>query len=299
MRRREFLGILGGAATTVYPLTVPALASKAPTIGFLGAIASPAFPKLLCAFNQGLSAAGYIDGCNLVVEYRSDHDPRALAALAESQPSVIVSTASMDVAAAASSVTQAIPILFLIRGNPATLDLVCSGRNVTGIALIPARRVCERLEALGRLVPQADALALLVHRNSFDIELYSEEVQRAASALGRRIEICKITKSVRDWNTVFARRSDNLVAIATQDSLPTLYRGFVTSNRVVSYPVGLFRAYRQLGKCAGGMLNGEMTTSFPVQQFVDFDIVTSLNSAARLGLDVPSTLPALADETTI
>jgi ABC-type uncharacterized transport system substrate-binding protein len=296
VKRREFLGMLGGAAATAYPLTVPALASKAPRIGFIGPITSLGFPKLVWAFRQGLAAAGFIEGRNVVVEFRSGHDLLALTELIQSKPSVIVSNASVDLETVVNIVDPAIPLVFLTHCNPARVALVSRARNATGVALICAKTVREKLEALGRLVPQADALGLLVHKNSIDIELYSEELRIAARALGRPIDVFRITKSPRDWNAVFADRSDNLVAIATRDALPTLTRGFITSGGVVSYASELLSAYRQLGNYAGRILNGEKATDLPIQSSTDIDMVTSLGSAARLSFELPPAMISLADD---
>jgi putative ABC transport system substrate-binding protein len=276
-------------------------------------------------FQQGLSEAGYVEGRNVAIEYRwaddkSDRLPALAADLVRGQPTVIVTPGGSGTALAAKSATKTIPTVFLIGGDPVKLGLVTSlnrpGGNMTGFTVITVETVEKRLEILRELLPNADLLALLIHANNPNIETYSRDVQTAARALGRRIEIYKVASKsdfdgtfatlvqrrvggvVVSADPIFTTQPDDLVALATRHAIPTLYpyRRFVTSGGLISYGPKLLDAVRQVGRYAGRILKGEKPTDLPVQQFTNVDLVINLKTAKALGLEVPATLLARADE---
>jgi putative tryptophan/tyrosine transport system substrate-binding protein len=324
VKRREFITLLGGAAVA-WPLAARAQQAAVPVIGFLSPTAPAGFAERLRMFRQGLSEAAYVEGHNVAIEYRwanddSDRLPALAADLVRAQPAVIVTAGGSGTAAAAKAATRTIPIVFLIGADPVKLGLTASlnrpGGNATGVTLITVETVQKRLEILRELVPNADAFALLVHNKNPNLETYARDVQAAARALGRRIDIYKIASGgelddafatlvqrstggvVVSADPIFTTRPDDVVAAAARHAVPTLYpfREFVTAGGLISYGPKFNDAMRQVGSYAGRILKGQKSADLPVQQFTDVDLIINLRTAKALGLTAPPTLLARANE---
>jgi ABC-type uncharacterized transport system substrate-binding protein len=321
MNRREFMLILGGAMTAGRPL--PAQQKAMPVIGFLG-IGSPGPVRApyLAAFRQGLSETGYIEGQNLSIEFRwaegsSDRLPALAADLVGHKVDVIVTQGGILPALAAKGATSTIPIVFT-GGAPVEQGLVASlarpGGNLTGFTFFLIELVPKRLELLSELVPEARVIALLV--NPSPPNSWLGELQQAARTKGVQLLILKAaTESEIDAafaslvelragallvgpDPFFNDRREQLVALAARYALPTSYewRESVAAGGLISYGPSLTAAYRQVGIYAGRILKGEKPADLPVQQPTRFELVVNLQTAKALGLTVPPSILARADE---
>jgi ABC-type uncharacterized transport system substrate-binding protein len=321
MNRRDFMLILGGAMTAGRALR--AQQKSMPVIGFLG-IGSPGPVRApyLAAFRQGLSETAYIEGQNLAVEYRwadgsSDRLPALAADLVGRKVDVIVTQGGTLPALAAKNATSTIPIVFT-GGDPVEHGLVASfarpGGNLTGFTFFLVEIVPKRLELLTELVPEARVIALLVNPRSPSSWL--GDVQNAARTKGVQLPILKAaTESEIDAafaslvelhagalligpDPFFNDRREQLVALAAHHALATSYewRESVVAGGLISYGPSLTAAYRQVGIYAGRILKGEKPADLPVQQPTTFELVVNLKTANALGLTVPPSILARADE---
>jgi putative tryptophan/tyrosine transport system substrate-binding protein len=321
MNRRDFMLILGGAMTAGRALR--AQQKSMPVIGFLG-IGSPGPVRApyLAAFRQGLSETAYIEGQNLAVEYRwadgsSDRLPALAADLVGRKVDVIVTQGGTLPALAAKNATSTIPIVFT-GGDPVEHGLVASfarpGGNLTGFTFFLVELVPKRLELLSELVPEARVIALLVNPRSPSSWL--EDVQNAARTKGVELPILKAA-TASEIDAAFASlvelhagalligpdpffndRREQLVALAAHHALATSYewRESVVAGGLISYGPSLTAAYRQVGIYAGRILKGEKPADLPVQQPTTFELVVNLKTANALGLTVPPSILARADE---
>jgi putative tryptophan/tyrosine transport system substrate-binding protein len=318
--RREFLLLLGGAMTAAR--TLRAQQKAMPVIGFLG-IGSPG-PNApsVAAFHQGLSDAGYIEGQNLLIEYRwaegsSDRLPALAADLVGRKVDVIVTQGGTLPALAAKTATSTIPIVFT-GGDPVEQGLVASfarpGGNLTGFTFFLVELVPKRLELLTELVPEARVIALLV--NPIGPSSWLGDVQQAARIKGVQLPILKAgTEGEIDAafaslvelhagallvgpNPFFNDRREQLVALAARHALRTSYewRESVAAGGLISYGPSRTAAYRQVGSYAGKILKGAKPADLPVQQPTTFELVINLKTAQALGLTVPPSILARADE---
>ena len=324
MRRREFIGLLGGGAT--WPLTARAQQRPMPVIGWLHSATPAGYAQMMtAAFRQGLSEGGYTEGRNVSIEYRWAENqierlPALAADLARHQVSVIAACGSPTSALAAKSVTTSIPIIFENGGDPVQLGLVASlsrpGGNVTGATNFSAELVTKRLGLLRELVPSATSVAVLVNRTRPGVDAQLAQVQEAARALGLPLHILKAGNQ-RDFDAVFltlvelragalviaadalfADRRDQIVDLARRYSVPTIYevREFVAAGGLMSYGTSLPDVYRHVGILAGRILKGEKPTDLPVTQPTKFELVINLKTAKELGLTIPAGVLAIADE---
>jgi ABC-type uncharacterized transport system substrate-binding protein len=263
-------------------------------------------------------------GRNVAIEYRwaNGHYDRlpALAAELVRVPVAVLVATGITAAAAAKAATSTVPIVFNTCGDPVRFGLVASlnrpGANVTGVASLGKVLVAKRFELLRELVTQADAIAFLVNPNNAVAELDTSDAQAAAAALGQKLIVVKAGNE-RDIDAAFATiaqqrgggllqqldpflqsRRDQLVALAARYRLPAIYerRDFAAAGGLISYGTSLRDALRLVGSYAGRLLKGEKPTDLPVQQPVKFELVINLKTAKALGLAVPPTLLALADE---
>jgi putative ABC transport system substrate-binding protein len=324
MRRREFIAGLGGAVA--WPLAARAQQLAVPVIGYLGIGPSGAPYGAVTALLRGLSEIGYVEGRNLTVEYRwaaEDHLER-LSGLADDlvrrQVAVIIAPHTAA-AVAAKAATKSIPIVFGVGVDPVGTGLVASlnrpGGNLTGISSLLAATATKRLELLHELVPAAASIALLVNpTDAVFADTQTRETQVAARALGVHLLILNAIdpsefepafKSlvleragglVISGGALFANYSDRLVALATHHRLPTMYsyREVTTSGGLMSFGTDLPFTWHLIGTYAGRILKGEKPADLPVQQVTKMKLVINLKTAKTLGLTIPETLLATADE---
>jgi putative tryptophan/tyrosine transport system substrate-binding protein len=297
-----------------------------PVIGFLHSASAAAYAHLVAAFHKGLSEAGYSEGQNVAIEYRwsEGHNERlpALAAeLVRRQVAVIVTPGSTAATLAAKAATPTIPIVFLSAVDPVKTGLVASlnrpGGNVTGVSDIGVELAAKRLGLLHELLPGAARFALLVNPDNPGItEAFVTEAQTAASAIGRQIEV--VTASTngdidRAFATLVNKRADaflvstdalfvsrrvQLVTLAARHAVPAMYfrREFAEAGGLMSYGSNLADQFRQNGIYAGRILKGEKPAEMPVQLPTKFEFVVNLQTAKSLGIEIPTTLLARADE---
>jgi putative ABC transport system substrate-binding protein len=322
MKRREFILALGGAAAT-WPLDVRAQQPAMPVIGFLRRTSLAASTHLVTAFRQGLKEAGFVEGQNVTIEFRSAEDrpdrlPALVAELIGRQAAVIVGDSNS--ALAAKAVTTTVPFVFATGSDPVNDGVVASlnrpGGNVTGVVFFNAVLGTKRLELLRQLLPKATTIAMLVHPNILNTEAERRDVQAAALAIGQQlimfdagsdpdIETAFATFVQRGAGALFAgsgaflnSRRERLVVLAARHRLPASYawREAVSAGGLMSYGASITDAYRQAGIYAGRILKGEKPADLPVMQSTKFEFVINLKTAKALDLDVSAQLLALADE---
>jgi putative ABC transport system substrate-binding protein len=329
MKRREFITVLGGAAAA-WPLAARAQQPAMPVIGFLNTYSSSdAFAQhFLAAFHQGLKQAGYVEGQNVTVEYRwagNEYERlRALAVeLVRRRVNVIATGSSSVGVLAAKTATTTIPIVFLMGGDPVRLGLVASlnrsDGNLTGVTTLNTELTPKRVEVLRELVPTTTIMAVLVNptNNSVNVEVELRQAQAAANTLGlQTIHILQASTEpelddifstliqqrvggvVITADTLFSGKSAELAALASRHAMPTIspYREFVTAGGLMSYGGSVTELYRLVGIYTGRVLNGEKPADLPVQQVTKVELVINLRTAKSLGLTVPPSLLARADE---
>jgi len=322
VKRREFI-LLSVSAAIAVPITVRAQ-QRVPVIGFLGMTSPGPYAPLVPAFRQGLAETGYVEGQNVAIEYRGaeghyDRLPALAADLVGRKVDVIATSGGPPAARAAKNASSTIPIVF-IASVPVELGLVASlarpGGNLTGVSTMFAELTAKRLELVSELVPQARVIALLVNPSNGNAERIIADVREAARAKGLQLHILKASSAseidiafatlaqqhagalVVGNDAFFLTRRDQLVALAARDAVPAIYdsREYAASGGLISYAASLAVAYRQLGVYAGKILKGAKPADLPVQQPTTFELVINLKTAKALGLTVPQTLLARADE---
>ena len=325
MRRREFITLLGGA--TVWPRAAHAQPPAMPVIGFLGATSPDAAnADYLRVFRQALKESGYVEGENVAIEYRwaetqLDRLPALAAELVSRRVAVVVSVEGPPVVFAAKTATTTIPIVFIVSDDPVRLGLVASlarpGGNLTGINFVTAELAAKRLELLRALVPTATRVAVLVNpANTSNTETTLRDVEPAARAVGLQIQVLNADTSheidaafatiVREQpdalfsasSPYFTSRRIQLVQLAARHAIPATYPGrqYVEVGGLMSYGANVASAWRQLGVYAGRILKGAKPADLPVVQASKFELVINHQTARMLGLTVPPTLLATADE---
>ena len=324
MRRRDFITMLGGAAT--WPLAARAQQSAMPVIGFLNAASPDSLAPQLAGFRQGLHEIGYIEGQNVTIEFRwakSQYDrlPGLAADLAHRQVAVIVATGGAVSGLAAKSVTTTIPIVFTSGGDPVQLGLVKSlnrpGGNVTGVSLFSSTLTAKRLELLHELVPAARVIALLTNLANPNSEPETEAVRKAAPAMGLQIVVLKASNGAEIEAAFAAMKQSNvgallvggdalfdnsgrdqLIVLAARHAIPAIYdwRDVAAAGGLVSYGSNLAEGYRLAGLYTGRILKGEKPGDLPVQQPAKFELVINLKTARTLGLTISNQMQLLADE---
>ncbi len=327
MKRRELINLLGGAVTAWPFASLRAQQKAMPVIGFLSAASpeQPATIRNMVSFREGLRDAGYIEGQNVAIEYRwveghYDRLPALAADHVNRKVDVIVATGGTPSALTAKSATSTIPIVFLADSAMVAAGLANSlakpGGNLTGFIIFGHELTPKRLELLSELVPQAGVIALLVNPTKPDTERLVSDMQEAARAKGVQLPIVKagtegeidavfaslvqrhIGALVVASDSFFAYRREQIVALASRHTVPTIYdwREFPVSGGLISYGISFTDSYRQVGAYVGKILNGAKPVDLPVQQPTKFELVINLNTAKALGLTVPPSILARADE---
>jgi ABC-type uncharacterized transport system substrate-binding protein len=321
MRRRDLLLLLGGAMAAARALRAEQKAM--PVIGYLGSAGPSA--HYAAAFHQGLSETGYVVGQNVTIEYRwaenrDDRLPALAADLVGRKVDLIVASGSLLCALAAKSATSTIPIVFPAISDPVAAGLVASlarpGGNITGSSPFQFELMPKRLELLTELVPQARVIALLVNPNDPRAEGLIRDVQEAARTKGVQLPILKASTEgeidaafttlvqlpagalVVSADPFFSSRREQLVALASRHAVPAIspWRELAAAGGLISYGASIAGLVRQAGIYAGRILKGEMPADLPVQQPTTFELVINLQTAKALGLTVPQSILARADE---
>jgi putative ABC transport system substrate-binding protein len=324
MRRRDFLGALGGAAAA-WPLAARAQKQPMPVIGVLGPDSPDMYADRLRAFRHGLKETGYVEGQNLAIEFRwaqgrNDQLPALAADLARQRVSVIVALGSTPAAIAAKAATTTIPIVFFVGADPRQLGLVASlsrpEGNVTGITSLNEELVAKQMEMLHEVVPGTTSMAVLVNPTSPNLsEATARGARAAARALGLKMDVLQASTE-RDFDTVFAAlarlqagalmigidaffisRSPQLGTLALRHRVPGIfaYRPFAAAGGLMSYgtPVA---TYSLAGVYTGRILEGRKPADLPVQQASKVELIINVKTAKTLGLSIPLPLLGRADE---
>jgi putative tryptophan/tyrosine transport system substrate-binding protein len=323
LRRRQFITLLGGAAAA-WPLAARAQQPAMPVIGYLDTASASTTAHLVAAFHEGLSAAGYNEGRNVAIEYRwpdGDYDKLpGLAADLVRRNVAVIATINTPTILAAKAATKRIPIVFAVGVDPIKFGLVNSlnrpGGNLTGTQL-NIEMEAKRVQLLHELASSATTVALLINPSS---PAYSaaatESAQSAARVLGVRLLVLnastpsgietafvtiaeeRIRLLLVSGDSFLVAQREQLVALAARHAVPTLYhrREFTGVGGLMSYGPPLSEAYYHVGNYAGRILKGEKPANMPVYQSTKFDLVINLKAAKALGIELPPTLLAIADE---
>jgi putative tryptophan/tyrosine transport system substrate-binding protein len=323
MRRRGVVSLVGGAAT--WSLAARAQQKAMPVIGSLNSSAPGPAAPFVAAFIRGLRDTGYVEGQNLIVEYRyaeghSDRLPALAADLVARKVDVIQTSGGAPAIRAAKEATSMIPIVFGSGDDPVEAGFVASlarpGGNLTGVSFLVAELHPKRFELLRELIPQAKTIALLVNPNSANGDRVMREMQDAARPSGVQLLILKVSTE-DEIDTAFATlvrrqaggllvqadpfinsRRDQVVTLAAHHAIPAIYefREFATAGRLISYGPSLLAVYRQVGIYAGRILKGIKPADLPVEQPTTFELAINVKTAKALGLTIPPSILARADE---
>ena len=325
MKRREFIRLIAGA-TAAWPFAARAQQAAMPVIGFVDVGSAITSAHFAAAFRNGLNEAGYSDGKNVTIEYhwlegRYDRLPAVMAELVGRRVAVIATPVSIPASLAAKAATTAIPIVFGVGEDPVKLGLVPNlarpGGNATGINFFVAEVIPKRLGLLHDLMPAAVRIAVLINPgNAATAETTVREVHKAASALGLQVQIFEASTN-REIDAAFAgiasaraevlfvapdgffvSRRVQLVTLATRNGIPAAYssRYYTEVGGLMSYGADIPDRLRQTGVYTGQILKGAKPADLPVIQSTKFEFVINLQTAIALGLEVPPTLLARADE---
>jgi putative tryptophan/tyrosine transport system substrate-binding protein len=323
MRRREFMVALGGA-TAMWPFAVAAQQAN-PVIGYMSSRSPADSASLLAAFHNGLGEAGFVEGRNVGVEYRWAEGqygrlPAFAGDLVQRPVSVLVATGGEPSALAAKSATARIPIVFLIGGDPVKIGLAAGinrpGGNATGVSLLSTNAESKRFGLLRELAPAAKLAGILINPDFQEAEAQAREVRDAAARINQRIHIA-YARNDGELEQAFATmiqqgvdalqlcadpffdtRRARFFAFANEHRIPAVYqfREYALDGGLMSYGVSLPDGYRQVGAYAGQILKGAKPAELPIVQSIKFEFVINLKVAKSIGLEVPATLLARADE---
>jgi putative ABC transport system substrate-binding protein len=325
IRRREFMTLLGGAAAA-WPIAARGQQPSMPVIGFLDPRVAENMVDRLRGFRQGLKEAGYQESENVTIDYRwaenqLDRLPALAADLARRRVNVIVASGGANVAVAAKQATTAIPILFIVSEDPVKLGLVASlarpDGNLTGVNFFNAELVAKRLDLLRQLLPKAKRLAALVNpADPSNTEITMRELESVTRAVGLELQVLTANTSREidaAFETIGRDRPDalfvgqsaylngrrvQLAQLAAAYRIPATYpsREFPEIGGLMSYGSDITDAYRLTGLYAGRILKGAKPADFPVIQATKFELIVNAQTARMLGIEVPASLIALADE---
>jgi putative ABC transport system substrate-binding protein len=294
-----------------------------PVIGFLRSSPAAPFQHLTTAFRQGLNEAGFVEGQNVAIEYRyADNQLERLPGLVTEliRLPVAVIVGNVNAALAAKAATTTVPIVFATGSDPVVDGLVASlnrpGGNVTGVSFVSGLLGAKRLEMLRQLVPTAATIAMLVETHTLEARIERRDVELVAQALGQQLTIAPVSSEgeldgaftsivgrgakalLVGTGPLLTSNRERVVALAARYAIPAIYalREFVEVGGLMSYGASIVEAYRQAGIYAGRVLKGERPADLPVMQSTKYDLVINLKTAKALGLTVPPTLLARADE---
>jgi putative ABC transport system substrate-binding protein len=323
MKRRKVISLLGGAAAA-WPLVARAQPAM-PVIGFLAISSRDTYGYLVDAFHQGLNESGYVEGRNVVIEYRwgdnqIDRLPALAADLVGRQVAVIAAVGGVASPRAAKAATSTIPIVFTMGSDPVSLGLVASlnrpGGNATGMTLLSGPLLAKRVELARDLLPMTDLLAVLTNPTNPENDDDLKYLQEVARVIGQRLLVLEASTEselpkafvmlvqqgakalVVGSDVLFNSRREWLVALAARDAVPMIHfhREAVRAGALMSYGASITDIYRQVGVYVSRILKGERPAALPVVQPSRFELAINLKTAKMLGLDIPPQLLARADE---
>ncbi len=318
MKRERFVSLLG-AALFACPVAAHAQSSTVPVVGFLHPASAERFAPHVAAFREGLSEHGYFEGRNLKIEYRwaeghGDRLKEMAADLARRQVAVLAAPGGGFAAVVAKAATTTIPILFIAGPNPVEVGLVSSisrpGGNATGVAMESTEMLAKRLELLRELVPHTTKVAMLMSP-AFTVEKYEREFVRSKELIGLKLangadyeqQFAAAAKDgarglIVSADANFTAHHERIVGLAAKYGMPAVYpwRQYAAAGGLASYGPSLVEAYRQIGRYAGRILKGAHPETMPVEAPNTFELVLNLKTAQSLGLEVPDSLKAIANE---
>ena len=325
MKRRAFITLVGGAAVA-WPLAARAQQPAMPTVGLVNAGSPESAAYRTSAFRQGLNETGHVEGRNVAIEYHwaeghNDRMPEIMADLVRRRVAVIATPGDTSAALAAKAATATIPIVFGVGLDPVKLGLVASlarpGGNATGVNFLTAELAAKRLGLLREMVPQAGRVAALLNpTNAANAEATLRELQTASRAMGLQIRVLnagsraeidgafatlareKVEALFVSGDGFFGSRRVQLAMLAVRYLVPAIYslRDYAEAGGLMSYGTPFPEVYRQTGVYTGNILNGAKPADLPVLQPTKFDLVINTSAASLLGLEIPPTLLARADE---
>jgi putative ABC transport system substrate-binding protein len=322
IRRREFITLVGGA-TAAWPLVARAQQPAMPVIGFIGSDSSGLADRLK-AFRTGLGETGYVEGRNAAIEYRlAEGKNERLPALMDDLlrvPAIVIAAGGLPAVLAAKATTTTVPIAFYVGVDPIEMGIVASlnrpGGNLTGVTGLSVELVPKRLELLHEMAPRATVVALLVNPTNPNAATQTRQVHAAARTLGLELHVLNASNE-RDFDAVFAgvaglqagalvvgadglfvRHGEQLGALTVRHRVPAIFqdRAFVAAGGLTSYGASIMDAYRLVGVYAGRILKGDKPAELPIQQPTKFELIINLQTARALGIEIPPTLLARADE---
>jgi putative ABC transport system substrate-binding protein len=324
IRRRDLITLLGGTAA-VWPLAARGQQPPTPVVGVLSLRSPWESQYLVTAFRNGLNETGYAESRNVAIEYqwaegKSDRLPTLAADLVHRQVSVLVASGGTTAALAAKAATTTIPIVFTAAIDPVKYGLVASfnrpSGNITGVVPFLPGMETKRLQLMHELAPKSLAIAVLVNPEGQGTDSRLSDIYAAANVVGRQITVLKasteaglddVFASLResrvgailvDNSPYFDSRRDQIVALAARYMVPAIYdnREFATTGGLISYGASIQDSYRVAGTYVGRILRGERPADLPISTPTRFELVINLKTARALGLSVPLTLYALANE---
>jgi putative tryptophan/tyrosine transport system substrate-binding protein len=323
VKRREFIALVGGAAAA-WPFAARAQRAAKPIVGFLHQAAPENFGSFVSAFAKGLGESGYTDGHNVTIEYRwaEGHYDRLPALVADltRRPVAAICAAYLPAALAAKAATTTIPIVFVIGSDPVEVGLVATlsrpGGNVTGVTQFTNALIAKRLELLRELVPGVALVGVLMNTDNPNVEINTRDLQLAAHTIGQQILIVGASREhgfdaaftalakqkagalFISPDAFFQSRRVEIAILAARHAIPAISstREFAESGGLISYGASQIWASEQAGVYMGRIVKGEKASDLPVVQPTKFELVINRRTAKTLGLDVPTTLLARADE---
>jgi putative ABC transport system substrate-binding protein len=323
VRRRDFITLLGSAAA--WPLAARAQQPRMPVVGFLNGTSAPSFAPMVAGFRRGLSSVGYVEGQNVAIEFRwaesqPDRLPALAADLVRRGVAVIAATGGLQTVLAAKTATADIPIVFTSGSDPVRLGIIASfnrpGGNATGVNMLITEIEAKRLGLLHELVPAAARIAVIVDPNNPDSDIELRDVQAGASRIGVELDVLHAARG-EEVDAVFATlahsgaqallvtgspfflaQRERIVTLTARHRVPAIYEAssYAAVGGLMSYGPSIPDAYRQVGVYVGQILKGAKPADLPVIQPTAIELTINLKTARAMGLEIPPTLLALADE---